>query len=48
MTPSGKPIEEPEFDFGIAAEDPVKFLQTVALLEATSSANSKLPVLSAS
>lgn len=31
----GEPIEEPEFDFGTATEDPVEFLQTAALLEAT-------------
>lgn len=31
----GEPIEEPEFDFGTATEDPVEFLQTAALLETT-------------
>ncbi|KYH23900.1 hypothetical protein HAPAU_39790 [Halalkalicoccus paucihalophilus] len=31
----GETIEEPEFDFGTATEDPVEFLQTAALLEAT-------------
>jgi hypothetical protein len=31
----GEPIDEPEFDFGTATEDPVEFLQTAALLETT-------------
>lgn len=28
-------VDEPEFDFGTATEDPVEFLQTTALLETT-------------
>lgn len=31
----GEPIEEPEFDFGTATEDPTEFLATAAVLETT-------------
>lgn len=31
----GEPIDEPEFDFGTAVEDPVEFIQTAAVLEDT-------------
>lgn len=31
----GEPVEEPEFDFGTATEDPTEFLATAALLETT-------------
>jgi len=31
----GEPIDEPEFDFGEAVEDPVTFIQTAAVLEDT-------------
>jgi len=31
----GEPIDEPEFDFGEAVEDPVAFIQTAAVLEDT-------------
>nr|WP_245699013.1 ferritin-like domain-containing protein [Halopelagius longus] len=31
----GEPVEEPEFDFGSAVEDPAEFIQTAAVLEDT-------------
>ena len=31
----GEPVDEPEFDFGTATEDPAEFLATAAQLEAT-------------